>query len=145
MEGDDPDRTWIMPKRTAAVLTAVLLLTLTGCAGTPDDVSSEPPAANASSSTVETPEPTPTVEPGIIQHTPEPTPEPDTSTGEAAYIAAAQDYLNGRGYWDFTDDQLLSAGLYACESSEETVTIIEGIAAPSNDEIVSYARTLLCP
>lgn len=38
MRGDDPERTWIMPKRTTALVAAaaVLLLTLTGCAGTPD-------------------------------------------------------------------------------------------------------------
>lgn len=138
-----------MPKRTAAVLTAVLLLALTGCAGSPDEKLSQPPAANASSSAAETPEPTATptttVEPGVIQHTPEPTTEPDASTGEAAYIAAAQDYLSGWGYRSFTDEQLLSAGLYACENPDPDLIVIEGIDPLHNVEIVSYARTLLCP
>jgi len=63
MEGDDPDRTWIMPKVTArtALLTALLTLTLTGCAETPETTPSEPPAPSPSA-TVETTEPVDTPE-----------------------------------------------------------------------------------
>lgn len=133
-------------------IAAVLLVLLSGCASAPETVGSEAVVSGESvageavevAPTTE-PEPTPTVEPAPIQYTPEPTPEPDTSTGEAAYIAAAQDYLNGWGYWDFTDDQVLAAGLFACESTEVAVTIIEGVDPIINDEVVTYARTTLCP
>lgn len=146
-----------MPKVTAATLavTGLLLIALTGCSAGADDAGGERTAPTATESATaeesaplvsESPEATeadPT--PGPIEYTPEPTAEADTGTGEDAYIASAQEYLSGWGYRSFTDDQVLSAGLYACESSNPDLIVIEGIDPLHNVEIVTRAHTILCP
>lgn len=136
-----------MPKRIAA-LTAVLVLALTGCASGPDDAGDErtAPIASESATPEESAAPTPEVSAAPITAAPEPADPPAApATSEDEFVAAAQNYLNGWGYWDFTNEQLLGAGLYACESTEAEPQVIEGIDPLHNAEIVTQARTILCP
>lgn len=133
-------------KRASIAVAALIALTVTGCAGTVASTPDEP-EDTVKSAPSETPEstPAPTVEPAPITVTPEPTQEAAQGIPEEEFVAAAQDYLNGWGYWDFTDKQILGAGLFACESSEENPVVIEGIDPGHSVEIVSYARSILCP
>ena len=104
-----------MWKRTAA-LTAVLLLTLTGCAGTPDDAASESEHASESA------------EP-LVAETPRAV---VTDDAEAAFLEDVRDSLPANTLIpDATDEQLLAAGWEACDrrASEpvgEDISLIEG-------------------
>lgn len=139
-------------KRASIALTALVLLSLTACAGTPETAPSEPTVSGQSvMEEAVTPDPTPTVEPaptvtpGVVEYTPEPEPELKFDGPEQEYIYTAQDYLNGWGYWDFTNDQVLSAGLYACENPDPNLIVIEGINEGHNADVVEIAHTTLCP
>lgn len=135
-------------KRVSIAVAVLVALTLTGCAGGPEEVGDErtTSVATESATAEETATPSPEVSAAPITASPEPSDLPSApATPEEEFVAAAQNYLNGWGYWDFTDEQLLGAGLYACESSDPTVEIIEGIGPVINADLVSQARTILCP
>lgn len=130
-------------KRVSIAASVLVALALTGCAGGPEEVGNEGTTPVA---TEETATPTPEVSAAPITAAPEPSDLPAApATPEDEFVAAAQNYLNGWGYWDFTNEQLLGAGLYACESADAEPQVIEGIDPLHNAEIVSQARTILCP
>ena len=138
MEGDDPDWTWIMPKVTAraAVLTALLLVALAGCAGAPESAPSEPEPASASASETPTEE---TAAPATVEPT-EPTGPSDVEVHflESAFIAQIE----------LPDADKLAAGRYACEQIEAgngDVVAVEGLDPALNEVFVSDSVTLLCP
>ncbi len=135
-------------KKVTAALAVLLALTLTGCAGTADDAGDESaaPLTSESATPQETATPTPDVTAAPITAEPAPIASaPAQVTPEDEFVAAAQNYLNGWGYWDFTNEQVLGAGLYACDSSDPNVEIIEGIGPVINADLVTQAHTILCP
>lgn len=106
-----------MPKVTAAVLAVLVVLTLTGCAGTPESGANEPEQAS------ETAAP-------LVAETPA---EEAVSDVDAAFVEDVRRALsNGRetSIPDATDAQLLTAGYEACEQlangvSEAEVHVVE--------------------
>lgn len=119
-----------MPKRIAA-LAAVLVLTLTGCAGVADDAGNERTAPSASESAAPA-----TVDPTA----PAETTEPD-----------AEEYFLGSGFVptiDLPDEQKIAAGYFACEQVEAgdyRVVAVEGVDAATNEAFVEAATVSLCP
>lgn len=112
-----------MPKRTAATITAaaLILLTLTGCAGTPEEAPSEAQSAPQSA-------PAETAEP-LVAETPADT---DRGDAEAAYLKFLADHpRQGTIIPNATDEQRLAAGYEICErlaAGEEgdDISVIEG-------------------
>lgn len=108
-----------MPKVTAAsiALTALVLLSLTGCAGTVEEAASE------------TPTDVETVAPLVAETT-----EPDNLSAEESYlvnIRIALEANGGSSIPNATDAQLLAAGQDACEQMRAgtdafDVRVIEG-------------------
>lgn len=97
-----------MPKRTAATITAaaLILLTLAGCAGTPEEAPSEPRGFVQSV-------PSQTAEPLVAEAT-----EPAEVGTDTAYLEQLRKALEGSGgnsIPDATDEQLVTAGHEACE------------------------------
>lgn len=110
-----------------AALAAVLLLTLTGCASTAAGASGE--HAERASTAVEEPTGAPTTPDPLIAE-----PDEAAATGsEGAYLAQLREALEGSGgnsIPDATDEQLIQAGLDACEqmatgTALEDVRVIE--------------------
>jgi hypothetical protein len=107
-----------VPKRIAA-LAAVLVLTLTGCAGTADDAGVERTAPAASESAAP-----------LVAETPEETPAP--ASEDAQFLERARDYLpDDTVIPNATDEQLLIAAQAACEQmnsgiDSSAVDVIEG-------------------
>ncbi|UGS27573.1 hypothetical protein K8F61_05130 [Microbacterium resistens] len=106
-----------MPKRTSAAtiaVAAVLLLTLAGCAGTPESPASEPTAPAAATSAPPAETPTPTDAPtGPVEVTAAPSPE-STWTLRDQVIADIHASLVGQGY-NVTTEQVVQAADYTCE------------------------------
>ena len=129
-----------MWKRTAA-LTAVLLLTLTGCAGTPESAPGGPKQASE------------TAAPLVAETPAESAPADD----EALYLEEVRDRLPATTIIpDATDEQLLAAGQEACErrdagESSDDITLIEGEVRGEggyfvdSQAIVGAAWITLCP
>lgn len=134
-----------MKTRTVAA-TLLLLLVLTGCAGTPnDDVADEPQASETSQSAPEETE-TP-----LVAETPEP------NANEAQYVEELRSALRPNNVIpNATDEQLIAAGLDACEQlnvgvSGDNLTVIEGEERSAGGYyedsavIATQARLFLCP
>lgn len=105
-----------MPKVTGAAIaaTAVLLLTLAACAGTPESPAAEPTAPAAATSTPAAETPTPTEAPtGPVEVTAAPSPE-STWTLRDQVIADIHASLVGQGY-NVTTEQVVQAADYTCE------------------------------
>lgn len=139
-------------KKVTGALAVLLALTLTGCAGPTETAGGEStaPVVSESATPEEPAAPTPEVTAAPITAAPEPSDLPAApATPEDEFVAASQNYLNGWGYWDFTNEQLLGAGIYACESADAEPQVIEGLdpmySPTVNAEIVGFARTILCP
>lgn len=148
MEGNDPERTWIMPKRTTAVISAaaVILLTLTGCAGAPDETPSEPETV-ATVTAEETPEGSP--EPAL-------TAAPEPTGPDATYLHEVRKRTDVATVAQATDEQLLAAGHAACDALAANpdvyaLRLIEGEEPGVNGVYVdsavigNHAATHLCP
>ena len=129
-----------MKTRIVAV-TALLLLALTGCAGAPESAASDPEQVS------ETAAP-------LVAETPA---EPEGNEAEEQYVAALRDALRPNNVVpDATDEQLIAAGLDACEKlnsgvTGDDLTVIEGEERNSggyyedSGVIATQARLFLCP
>lgn len=121
-----------MPKSTAraAVLTAVLALTLTGCAGTTEPPADEPQESSQAS---ETPAAPATVEPS----------DPEATDAEEWFLTET-----AIAKVDLSDEEKLAAGYYACEevaAGNLDVVAVEGLEEGLNEWIVADAAATLCP
>lgn len=144
-----------MPKVTAALLAALVALTLAGCAGTEDDAAGESaaPLVSESAAPGETPEPTepPTATAAPATVSPEEVTPTDTTArdGQLQYSAYTEPYLAEQGY-TLTPEEVLGVGLYACEliaqgQSVEAMTVIEGAPEHINEYVAVTAGYYLCP
>lgn len=118
-----------MKTRLAAV-TAVLLLALTGCAGTPDSSGDDRTAPAASESPAAAPA---TVEPTTTEEV-----DVEKYFLESGFVAQI----------DLSDEDKLAAGYYACEQVEAgnlEVVAIEGLEADLNTVFVADSTAILCP
>lgn len=145
MRGDDPDRTWIMPKITAraAVLAAVIVLTLTGCAGTPEAAPSEPTQATAATAE-QTPEPTVSAAPVEVTQTTAPG---STKASDAELLRVAHAGLDVDGI-ELTDEEVLAAVAWVCEqraAGVERPIALEGAADSANYAFQTVAEQMRCP
>ena len=115
-----------MPKVTAATLavTALIVLGLTGCTGTPESSGDERTAPTVADS----PAPSPTRDPLVAE-------TPEEVNADEQFVAEARDRLAGLGAAtsipNATDDQLVDAGREACEQLVagmpfNDVSVIEG-------------------
>lgn len=132
-----------MPKRIAA-LAAVLVLTLTGCAGGADDAGDERTAPATEESAA----------PLVAEESPA-----ESSGSEDAFLVAFRDIQTTYASVipDATDEQLLDAGYEACDrlaAGEEStdISLIDGEERNPDSEmyldsvsIVGAAATHLCP
>lgn len=138
-----------MPKITAAriALTALIVLTLTGCAGTVSSDASEPQDAAQAA-------PSETTAPLTAQKSSEQT----DADAEAAYLSTVRERLSRivSQIPDATDEQLLAAGYDACDrladgESSEGMSVIQdeqkskhGYYSDSG-HIITSATLTLCP
>ena len=129
-----------MKTRIIAVA-ALLLLTLTGCAGAPESAASEPEQASESAAP-------------LVAEAPA---EPEGDEAEQLYVEALRGALRPNNVIpDATDEQLIAAGLDACEKlssgvTGDDLTVIEGEERNSggyyedSGVIATQARLFLCP
>jgi len=143
-----------MPKVTAAITAAtVLVVMLTGCAGTVTPAPTE--AAPTATAGLGTDHVGPAATDAPLVAT---TPASAAGGDEAAYLVKVRDLLAGiqTQIPDATDDQLVTAGRDACTryaSGEnwETMSVIEGEKPNSGGRyidtvsILTAARAFLCP
>lgn len=135
-------------KTRIALVSAVLLLALTGCAGTVGDDAGEPQDA-APTTASETPTAEETVEPLSVT----PTAEPETPEGK--FLGRIRDGLADTELADATDEQLLATGEKACAQLADgvyykDVLVVEGDVRTEDWYKYSSAFTLfgalhLCP
>lgn len=133
-------------KRASIALTALVLVALTGCAGTVETAPSEPVEV-VESAPVETvapdvtEEPTPTVEPGPMTVTPPPVPDIDPveeMQGEWWQFVGESMSNKGYGYPELVDARAL--GQYICDQARagvapEDIHAFDGLKP--GDEIVN--------
>lgn len=112
-----------MPKVTAAVLAALVALSLTGCAGTGESAPEQPTAPAESES----------VAPLVAEEPATGASEEDTSEAEASFLEAFRDIQTTYASVipDATDEQLLEAGYEACErlaagEASTDISLIDG-------------------
>lgn len=143
-----------MPKRTAAVLTAVLMLTLTGCAVAPESEQIAPQAPTESSA-AETPEPTASDEPddlepvesAPVEVTPLEMPDPQSKQAlQSQWYGVIGKTLQLADYPYPLIDDVLPAGQYICDQYRlgvlpEEIKAFSGLReedASVNEWIVQY-------
>lgn len=131
-------------KKVTGALAVLLALTLTGCAGSAEDAGDERTAPVSSESAAP-----------LVAETP--TAEPEESDAEAKFIALVGESLPVNTIIpDATDEQLISAGMEACErlragETSDTITLIDGEQKNGADlyadssAIITAARLTLCP
>jgi hypothetical protein len=122
-------------KRASIAVAVLVALTLTGCAGTPENSPDEPEQANTTAAE-QTPEPS--AAPATVEPT-DPA-EPDAETWFLEWSLVAQ--------LDLPDADKLAAGYYACEQVEAgnlEVVAVEGLDADMNEGFVAGATGYLCP
>lgn len=130
-----------MPKITAAVLAAVLLLTLTGCASAPETGAGEAVVSGESAAP-------------LVAETPA---EVSVDDAEVKFLEQVREKLPAATIIPgATDEQLLAAGTEACErraagESSDDITLIDGEERNEggifldSQAIVGVAWTTLCP
>lgn len=129
-----------------ALVSAVLLLALTGCTGTPGSSTAERTAPAAAEST----------EP-LAAETPAETAAPEVSDTDTKFLAYVRDNLLPETQIpDATDEQLIAAGHDACEQLQsgvafEDVRVVEGEQPHANGNfydssaVMGGAITAYCP
>lgn len=135
-------------KKVTAALAVLLALTLTGCAGGPEDAADERTAPVASESAA----PEESSAPLTAETT-----EPEDSDPESAFISAVRDALPATtAIPDATDAQLVAAGMEACElirtgTDPAEIRLVEGEQPNGADiyadtsAIMNSALLTLCP
>lgn len=142
-----------MKRTIIPALAAVLLLTLTGCAGGAEDAADERTApALTPSATTAAPSAAPTATAAPITEepvSPDPSIAPSQADNEIEFIAYTAPFLADQGY-NLTDEQVLGAGLYACEliaqgGNPEVITVVEGSPEYVSEQVAANAVSMLCP
>lgn len=134
-----------MKTRTLAA-TALLLLTLTGCAGVAETEPTDEPVDTQTATS--TPEPTPeqTVDPAPIEVTPTTPPDPSESS-DAELLHVAHATLDVAGI-TLTDEEVLAAVAWICGQRAAGVThpiALEGASEGTNYGFQSVAEQMRCP
>lgn len=141
-----------MKRSTIAAMAAVLLLTLTGCAGSPDETPSEP--QSVAQATSEAPAPAETDADEIPLSVTPTTGAP--TTPEEIFLARIRAGFAGTEIVDATDEQLLATGELACEQLADgvhfkDVKVVEGDVRVADDwyqysgGFTTLGGTFLCP
>ncbi|MGX1932037.1 hypothetical protein [Microbacterium resistens] len=139
-----------MKKAPLAAVAAVLLLTLAGCAGTPESPAAEPTAPAAATSAPAAETPTPTEAPtGPVEVTMAPTPPSDTNAAADRAVGEMTRWLGSKGVV-LSEDEVRAAANYGCDQIDAGAdpATIQPLTGEIDPEVVATfvnGLQLYCP